>query len=215
MKSLALIFVCLLLLTEAAFAQHSTLVIGGGLTKDMRSKTPNFWNMGFVLRAAFVAPSSGALAFGGTAAYHSRGADGDGWAKHTAEFNNLTTYSVSSVSGSQSVFEIGPSIRVRLSESESAIRPYFHVGAALLLISDGDVTIKGSYTAPGVTGTGSITYSSQSLTGFGGQLGLPLVISNTVEIQPLYTLYTAGGDVYHHYTINVGFALNLGKSESP
>jgi hypothetical protein len=66
-----------------------------------------------------------------------------------------------------------------------------------------------------VTGTGSITYTSQSLTGFGVQLGVPIIISRVVEIQPLYTLYTAGGDLYHHYTINAGFALNLGKSQVP
>ncbi len=211
MKSLAGSIVCVLLLTNAAIAQRSTLVLGGGLTKDMRSKTPNFWNMGFVLRAAFIAPSSGKIAFGGSAAYHSRGADGDGWAKHTAELNGLTTYNLSSVSGSQSVFEFGPSMRISLSESESKVRPFLHVGVALLLVSDGDVTLKGSYTAPGVTGTGSITYSSQSLTGFGAQVGIPLIIANVVEIQPMYTLYSAGGDLYHHYTINAGIALHLGK----
>jgi hypothetical protein len=215
MKLLVGIFSFLFLLAGAAFAQRSTLVIGGGLTKDMRSKTPNLWNMGFVLRAAFIAPTSGKIAFGGSAAYHSRGADGDGWAKHTAELNNFTSYNLSSVSGSQSVFEIGPSVRVQLSENESKVRPYLHVGIALLLISDGDVTLKGSYTSPGVTGTGTITYTSQSLTGFGGQIGIPLIIANAVEIQPMYTLYTAGGDLYHHYTINIGYALNLGNSENP
>jgi len=102
-----------------------------------------------------------------------------------------------------------PSVRFALLDPPAGMRLDLQVGAGIFLVSASTVTISGTYTAPGVTGTGTLTLVSPSLTGYGPQVALPLAIAGMIEIVPVYSAYTAGGDWYNHYALNAGIRFGL------
>jgi hypothetical protein len=207
--TLAVLTVMLLAFSaESAFAQKATLIPNAGLSKDMRSVTSNRWNMGFNFGMNAFWQLSEVVSLGGRVAYHSWGADGDGWAEDYAkDFGSGYTYTVGSSSGSQSVIEIIPSVKFAITSGASPTKLDIELGAGLFLVSPGDVKVSGSYRGPFSTGTIDVTFKGEALTGFGFQAGLPLTVSDRFQILPLYSLYWAGGDAYHHITINVGIVL--------
>lgn len=192
-------------LAGAARAQGFFVTINGGLSKDMRSKTENFWKMGYNIGAhGFI--SLPGIAIGGRIAYHSWSADGEGRIK---EYNPGVNYSITSVSGSQSMIEIVPSVRVALVNPPVGTRIDVQAGFGLFIVSPGDVTISGNFSVPGTTGSGSITFKSESLTGFGPQIALPFTIAGKIEIMPLYAAYSAKGDWYNYYALNAGIRFGM------
>jgi len=194
----------LILLTTPATSQNVSIVPNGGISKDMRSETSNRWNMGFNVGAFIYFQASDLISVGGRVAYHSWGADGEGWVK---DYNPSVNYTIQSTSGSQSVIEIVPFVRIATSRSDNPVKLYVQVGGGLFLVSPGDVTVKGSFSTPSSYGTGEITFKNESMTGFGIQAGLPISISRLLQILPIYSLYWADGDAYHHYAINIGVTL--------
>lgn len=205
---MGLIVLLLAFSTHAALAQKATFVPNAGLSKDMRSVTSNRWNMGFNLGVNAFWQVSDIISVGGRAAYHSWSADGDGWAEDYAkDFGFGYTYNVTSSSGSQSVIEIIPSVKIATSSGDSPTKLDIQLGAGLFLVSPGDVKVSGSFRSAFSSGTMDVTFMGESLTGFGFQAGLPLTISGRFQILPLYSLYWAGGDAYHHITINAGIVL--------
>jgi hypothetical protein len=206
------IFLVATLILVAAFAgevaaQGFTIVPNAGLSKDMRSQTSNRWNMGFnVGLNAFV--DLPGISVGGRVAYHSWGADGEGWAEdYAADYGSGYSYTVSSSSGSQSVIEIVPSMRFSLLPPLSPAKLHLQLGGGLFIVSPGDVKIDGSFRSAFSSGTASVTFTGESITGYGIQAGLPLTLVGKIQILPLYSLYWAGGDAYHHITINAGIVL--------
>ncbi|MDP2886308.1 MAG: hypothetical protein Q8P51_14935 [Ignavibacteria bacterium] len=198
----------LVLSTEGAFAQKASFAPNAGISKDMRSVTSNRWNMGFNLGVTAFWQVSGVISLGGRVAYHSWGADADGWAEDYAKDNGPSyTYAVESSSGSQSVIEIVPSMKIATSSSDSPTKLDIQLGVGIFLVSPSDVTVSGSYRSAFSSGHITVTFGGESLTGFGFQAGLPLTISGRFQVLPLYSLYWAGGDAYHHITINAGIVL--------
>ncbi|HWP82187.1 MAG TPA: hypothetical protein VNN76_05995 [Bacteroidota bacterium] len=202
-----LVVAVFLLCGQSALSRQYSLEFSGGISKDMRSKTSNRWNMGFVLAGAALFNTSEALALGGRIAYHSRGIDGEGWVEDMYA-GSSGTYRFKEASGSQSVIEIMPLARLALSRSESPLHVSFQGGVGLFMVSESDVQITSSFTTTNSTGEQTVSFSDASLTGFGLQLALPLVFSRTVVVYPLYSLYSADGDLYHFYTLQIGFTIS-------
>ena len=205
-------FVLFLLLAvasiEGASAQNASIIPNLGISKDMRSVTSNRWNMGFNLGLNAFWPVSGVISLGGRAAYHHWGADADGWAADYAKnFGTGYSYTVQSSSGSQSVIELIPSLKIATSSGDSPTTLDVQFGVGMFLVSVSDVKIGGSFRTGFSSGTADVTFASESLTGFGFQAGLPLTIARRFQILPLYSLYWAGGDAYHHITFNAGIVL--------
>lgn len=200
-RCLLIVPLLMLFLAGSACAQGFFMTVNGGLSKDMRSKTENFWKMGFNIGAhGFV--SLPGIAVGGRIAYHSWSADGEGRIK---EYNPGVNYTINNVSGSQSMIELVPSVRLALVNPPVGMRVDLQAGFGLFFVSPGDVTISGTFTAPGQSGSGSVTFKSESLTGFGPQVAVPFTIAGKVEIMPLYAAYSAKGDWYNYYALNAGF----------
>jgi len=197
--------VLMAVLGSALSAESLRIIPFGGLSKDMRSVTSNRWNMGFTLGAQIFSPVSQSFWIGGRIAFHSWSIDGQGW------FNDLFPdyFTFLSASGSQSVFEIIPSLRYLFTTSEGGLNIAGQVGAGLIYVGGSEATIQGSFHTTYSSGQETRTYSSSGMIGFGIQLGLPLTLGKIVEVMPIYTLYLAGGDFYHHIALNVG--IHLGK----
>jgi hypothetical protein len=207
-RLIALTVMLLAFCTESALAQKAAFIPNAGLSKDMRSVTSNRWNMGFNLGLNAFWQVSEVLSLGGRIAYHSWGADADGWAEDYAkDFGSGYTYTVARSSGSQSVIEIIPSLKIATSSGDSPTKLDIQLGAGIFLVSPSDVKVGGSFRSAFSSGTIDVTFFGESLTGFGFQAGLPLTIAGRFQILPLYSLYWAGGDAYHHITFNVGIVL--------
>jgi len=185
---------------------QSTLVIPyGGFSKDMRSVTSNRWNMGFNLGLNIFSQVANYLYLGGRVAYHHWSIDGQGWL--TDDFSSYFTFK--SASGSQSVFEIVPSLRYLFTHSEAGLKVFVQAGLGLFVVSRSEVEIVGTYNLQYSSGEEGHTYGSATMIGFGIQLGLPIRLGKTIEIMPVYSPYFAGGDLYHHIALNLGF--HIGK----
>lgn len=206
-----LIILFFTLQTGVCFAQQSILIFQGGMSKDMRSQTSNRWNSGPDFAISYFVQKSDRLSIGGQVSYHRWKADGKGWLEDFRGYvlDSYSTYSLKNSSGTQTVFEITPSARYKLSESNAPVSFSLQVGANLVLANESDVIVGYDYTLPNTIGFEEFTITSTSLTGFGIQLGVPITISNRFEVLPLYSPYFAGGDIYHHYAINLGIALGL------
>lgn len=194
-----------LMISTTAFSQGISIIPHGGLSKDMRSETANYWKMGFNLGAYLFISVPGPLSFGGKVAYHSWSADGEGWMKDF--FPTSPTYRLDKSSGSQSVIEIMPALRYTLSPPLVPVKFSLQAAGGLLLISASDVVIGGSYSTSNSSGYREQSISSETLSGFGLQVGPVISIASLIEILPMYTVYLAGGDLYHHYAIDIGIAL--------
>lgn len=192
-------------LTEAVRAQGFFLTVNGGLSKDMRSKTENMWKMGYNIGAhGFV--SLPGIAIGGRIAYHSWNVDGDGWFK---ELGPGGIYTLKSISGSQSMIEIVPSLRFAILNPPAGMRVDAQVGFGLFMISTGDVVLTSSFRTTNSSGEQTQTFRSESMTGFGPQVALPITILGKVEIMPLYAAYSASGDWYNYYALNAGIRFGM------
>lgn len=195
--------VLLFLFPSTVAAQGLSLSVFGGISKDMRSKTENVWKMGFNAGAQ-VFVSLPVLTIGGRIAYHSWGADGAGWLK---ELDPTTNYTVKSEEGSQSLIEIVPSLRFALINPPLLFRIDAQVGVGMFMVSSSTVKVTGTFNS----GTSSTTYTitTQSLTGFGPQIGLPISLLGTIEVTPIYSAYTAKGDWYNHWGLSAGFKFGI------
>ena len=201
-----LLVVLSLLVLESGSARQLSLVISGGLSKDMRSKTSNRWNMGFNVGANAFISVPGLLTFGGRIGYHSRSIDGEGWVKDFL----ATSYSntkFKSATGTQTVIDIAPSMRFNFAPAVSPVKIGLQVGPGLFLVSESDVKFTASYSAPNVTGEVTQQFSSSSITGVGLELGLPVSFLGRVELFPQYSVYNGGGDWYNYFILNVGIAI--------
>ncbi|HLA69327.1 MAG TPA: hypothetical protein VJN65_06460 [Bacteroidota bacterium] len=197
----------LLIPSQAVFSQGLSLSLLGGISRDSRTKTENFWKMGLNLGAhAFV--SLPGITIGGRIAYHSWAADGEGQLKEVQQ-STLVSSNITSTEGSLSVIEIVPSLRFAILNPPVGARLDLQIGAGMFLISSSTVTISGTFTTGTSTGSGTVTLTSGSLTGFGPQVALPLSLAGMIEIVPIYTAYTAGGDWYNHYALNAGFKFGI------
>lgn len=98
-------------------------------------------------------------------------------------------------------------MKIATSSGGSPTRLDIQLGAGIFLVSPGDVKVSGTFQSAFSSGTIDVTFTSESLTGFGLQAGLPLTFAGKFQILPLYSLYWAGGDAYHHITFNVGIVL--------
>jgi len=206
--SILLFLIVFALTTQCAFAQSVSFIPNAGISKDMRSKTSNRWNLGFDVGLNGFLSVAGPISIGGRVAYHSWGADGQGWADdYVKDIGGGYTYNLESSSGSQSLIEIVPSARYALLPAISPVQLDLQVGVGLFLVGSSDVSISGSYRSAFSTGHANVTFSNSSMTGVGGQVGLPLTFAGRIQILPLYTLYSAGGDLYHHITLNAGVVL--------
>lgn len=204
--SALLVTILALLVATEAVAQGITIVPNAGISKDMRSETANYWKMGFNAGLNAYVDLPGSLSIGGRVAYHSWSADGDGWAEDYAT-GYAAGYTITSSSGSQSVIEIVPTLKYSLTPRISPLRLDLSLGAGLFLVSPGDVKLEGSYRTAFSSGTISMNIQNETLTGFGIQAGLPLTLVGKIQVLPLYSLYWAGGDAYHHVTLNAGIVL--------
>lgn len=207
MKGLKLVIVGIVLvavLSPTLFAQSFRIIPFAGFSKDMRSGT-NMWSMGFTLGAQGFAAVSPNFWIGGRIALHSWGVDGEGW------FEELysSPYVFGSAAGHQTVIEIIPSFRYLFTNSEGGVNIAGQAGVGLISVAGSEVTINVSWHTTYSSGTETTTLSSDGMIGFGFQLGVPVTVGKSVEIMPLYTLYLAGGDLYHHIALNVG--IRLGK----
>jgi hypothetical protein len=200
--SASLLFLC----PRVASSQGVSIVPNAGISKDMRSVSSNRWNLGFDLGLNIFVKTSEMLSIGGRIAYHSWGADGDGWAKDYVG-TSLGSYTIDQTTGSQSVLEFVPSLKVALSGAGSRVKVDIQAGPALVIVGSSEVKVSGRFSSSFSSGQGSITIHNGSMTGFGLQAGLPISISDAVQVLPLYTLYWADGDAYHHITFNIGIIL--------
>ena len=182
-------------------AQSLLIVPYAGISKDMRSVTSNRWKMGFDLGLNIFSRVSNSLWLGGRVGYHHWSIDGEGWLKDL-----FASYFVfESASGSQSVFEIVPSLRYSFTRSESGLSVSGQAGLGLFIVSASEVEVVGTYHLQYSSGEEGHVYGSNTMLGFGLQLGLPIVLGKAVEIMPVYSLYLAGGDFYHHIAFNLGY----------
>ena len=195
-----------LCVAHGAQAQGVSIIPTVGFSKDMRSVTSNRWNAGLNFGAGIFFKRSDALSIGGRIAYHNWSADGAGWAKDEAENQGVSSYNLESSTGKQSVIEIVPSVQYALTRGESKVKVAAQVGVGMFLVHQGEVSISGTFSAPGSSGHGNFTYGKTSLTCMGVQVGLPVTISGVVQVMPLYSLYFSG-DAYHHIALNVGVVL--------
>lgn len=196
-----------LMISTTAFSQGISIIPHGGLSKDMRSQTANYWETGFNIGAYLFISVPGPLSFGGKVTYHSWSVDGDGWMKDF--FPTSPTYRLDKSSGSQSVIEIMPALRYTLSPPLVPVKFSLQGAAGLLIVTASDVVVRGSYSTSNSSGSREQTIGGQTLTGFGLQVGPVISIASLIEILPMYTVYSAGGDLYNHYAIDIG--ITLGK----
>ena len=197
------IALCLLFFASAVSAQSIVIVPAGGVSKDMRSVTSNRWNLGFNLAAHAFYPLSESFWVGARLAFHNWSIDGSGWAQDVLP----SYYHLQSASGSQTVVEIAPCARYAFLRSGGGLKISAQVGGGLFYVGTSEVTLRSTWNMYYSSGTETRTYSSSSMIGFGVQIGVPIDIGKRVEILPLYSLYTAGGDLYHHIALNVGIVL--------
>lgn len=83
------------------------------------------------------------------------------------------------------------------------------IGAGLFLISSSQVTVTGSYTTSTSSGQTTWVLTSESLTGFGPQVAVPLRFAGMIEIVPVYSAYNAQSEWFNHYAINAGIVFGL------
>jgi hypothetical protein len=194
---------CLCFLASAVSAQSVVIVPAGGVSKDMRSVTSNRWNLGFNLAAHAFYPLSESFWVGARLAFHNWSVDGSGWAQDVLpSYHNLQ-----SASGSQAVVEIAPCVRYAFLRSGGGLKISAQVGGGLFYVLKSEVVLRSTWNIGYSSGTQTLTRSSPSMTGFGIQIGVPIDIGKRIEILPLYSLYLAGGDLYHHIALNVGIVL--------
>lgn len=198
-------FFIFVLFVESLSARQVKLLLNGGISKDMRSQTSNRWNSGFNVGAQVFISPTGKLSFGGRAAYHSRGIDGEGWVTDLFPSN----YRYKNASGTQTVIELAPSLRYELTPSLSPVSVSLQAGGGLFLVSESEISITATFSSPTVSGEETRVYSASSLTGIGVQLGLPVSFLGRFEVLPLYCAYNGGGDWYNFYALNIGFSLGL------
>lgn len=192
-------------LAGSACAQGFFMTVNGGLSKDMRSKTENLWKTGYNIGAhGFV--SLPGIAIGGRLAYHSWNADGDGWFK---ELGPGGIYTLKSVSGSQTMIEIVPSVRVAILNPPVGVRIDGQIGLGLFMVSPGDVTMTSSFRTSNSSGEQTQTFQGESLTGFGPQVALPITFLGKIEVTPLYAAYSAKGDWYNYFALNAGIRVGM------
>ncbi|MBI2619438.1 MAG: hypothetical protein HYW57_05100 [Ignavibacteriales bacterium] len=210
MRKTPLALLCGILLTglgAEAYAQGFSLVLLGGLSKDSRTQTESVWKAGLNLAGhAFV--SVPGITIGGRVAFHSWGADGEGWLKEVTK-SGSTSYTLNSADGSQTVIEIVPAIRLALLNPPVGLRIDLQIGAGLFLVSSSEVTVTGSFNTGTSSGQTTWVLATESLTGFGPQAALPLTLGGMIEIVPVYSAYNAGGDWYNHFAINAGFRFGI------
>jgi hypothetical protein len=205
-RTLILVFIALCWYTSIVVAQQLAIELAGGISKDMRSQTSNRWNTGFALSGSLFAGVVDWLSVGGRIGYHSRGIDGEGWAEDMySGFSG--SYTVRDAKGTQTLIEVLPALRFHLSRDQAPTMVYFQAGAGFFLVSESDIEITTSYQSTNVTGQETVSYSDNTLTGIGVQLALPFVISRTISLYPLYSLYLGGGDLYHFYALQLGFSI--------
>jgi len=200
--------VCILIVlafAQTSGAQTFSIIPNAGISKDMRSDI-NEWKMGFNFAVAGFFKTSEKFSVGGRIAYHSWGIDGEEWAKDVYS-GGYGSWTFDKATGTQSVIEIMPSIKYLLTPTEGSIQLSLQAGAGLLFISPSDIMVAINYRTANSYGHIETTVQTSTLTGFGGQVGLPIAFSGTVEFLPLYTLYMANGDAYHHFALNIGILL--------
>jgi len=194
---------CLCFLASAVSAQSIVIVPAGGVSKDMRSVTSNRWNLGFNLAAHAFYPLSESFWVGARLAFHNWSVDSAGWAQDVLP----SYYNLQSASGSQTVVEVAPSARYAFLRKGEGFKLSAQAGLGLFYVSTSEVVLRSTWNTYYSSGTETRTYSSSSMIGFGIQIGVPIDIGKRIEILPLYSLYTAGGDLYHHIALNVGIVL--------
>ncbi len=193
-----------ILLIESVSARQLSLIATGGVSKDMRSQTSNRWNMGFNVGLQGFISVPGLLTFGGRAGFHSRSIDGDGWVTDVVTRANSK---LKSASGTQTLIDLAPSMRFNFMPAISPVKIGIQVGAGLFMVSESEISLTTTFSSPGVTGEETKVFSSSSLTGFGLELGLPVTFLGRIELFPQYSVYTADGDTYNYFILNVGIAI--------
>jgi hypothetical protein len=199
----ALLILLTAVLSQPARSQGVSFIPHIGVSKDMRSETSNRWKLGLNVGGYLFISMPTGISIGGRVAYHSWQGDPDGWKE---DYYGSGNSRMDKFEGSQSVIELIPTIRLSLTPPLSPVRFSIQGGGGLVLVNASEVTMGVSYSYPGVSGYEETTFSSESLTGFGGQLSMSVGIG-PVEILPIYTLYLAGGDPYHHIAVGVGVAI--------
>jgi hypothetical protein len=209
LRIMALTFTLLVVVSVSAFPQKLSIIPNVGFSKDVRTLTSNRWNVGFNLGADVFWNVTPIIGVGLRAAYHNWSADAEGWGEDSFNAGYYTSFRMGDVSGSQSVFEIMPAARFAFTASDAPVKVFAQVGVGVVIASESDVTMNAFYTTPYSTVSDRRTQAGSTLVGSGVHVGLPVMISNLIEIQPKGTFYLANADPYFHFGLNVG--VRLGK----
>ena len=196
----AFIFSQALLTPTTGLSQGILVVPNAGFSKDMRSLTSNRWKWGFNAGVDGYLHVSEIIFVGARVSYHNWSMDAEGWAEDVLSAST----GIQNSSGSESVVEVIPSLRIALLPPASPIRVDLQVGGGLIFVSHTEVRIRRRT----FSGWEESVASARSMVGTGLQAALPITLASVIEVLPVYTLYAAGGDPYHHIALNVGVAFN-------
>lgn len=203
--------------------------IQGGFSKSLGERSSD-WKSGFALGANYFKRGSGSTSLGVHLAYNRWPINGEEWFDVLAD-----DYDYESASGTHSIIEIVPTLRISLSTlSEDTGNDFFVMGAGLFIEKISEVTLKGSgrnstieieldqekevweehfhYGGWRETTTrydepiGGMGYSK---TKFGVQFGLQIVIGDQYEFQPLIHYIFAESKSLYDYK-NFYFTVNAG-----
>jgi hypothetical protein len=167
--------------------------LGGGISKALGDGS-EYWNLGFVVFGdVFVAASENML-IGGHVAYNRWSPNEDELLGSYASIPGLTT----DISGSASIIEIVPSIRLTTSGEGQSVK-FFGQGGAGIYILKMEADASASYM--GQTFSMSIDHSESK---FGINVGAGLIINEIIEVYPMYNNVFTEGESTTYFSVNVG-----------
>jgi len=194
----------LFILAGTALSQNLHIIPGAGISKNLKTLTADRWSMGYNIGIDVFRQLDRSISVGGRVGYHGWPINAKGWASDLLPSN----YSVRSASGSQSVFELAPAVRLETSTGTELVKFSLHLGLVLLVVARSDVDIRTTFGSSASIAYGELRVGGTTSAGFGGQVGVPIIVGGVIALFPLYSVYVLEGDPHHHFAVNIGFVIH-------
>ena len=204
-KLIGAAFAVLLLGTlNPASAQQMTLDVNGGASQPIGSNYDD-WETGYSLGASGFIWVAERFAIGGRFGYSK-------WTPNESSFSEAVEDLLNiDVSGSTTILEILPSVRIRTAYEDSPLNFFGQAGLGLYMIKT-ETSIKGELVGVPVE---TVFDDGDWIGRFGASLGAGISIGSarsfTIDIFPLYNLVNAGSDesAFQYFTANVGLSFHI------
>jgi len=198
-KTSLTVLLLFLLSANFVYGQNKTITLQGGGISKATGDGCEYWNIGFNISGELFQEVTKNLSIGCRVAYNRWSPNED---ELTNEFSGISGFRLD-VSGSASIIELLPSVRLISSTSPNQKTQFFgQIGAGYYILNM-ETEISASYN--GSSATGSIYLSENK---FGINFGAGIIIASSINtnlsICPMYNIIFTEQESIKYFTVNLG-----------